>query len=72
MDSVHMEPVEIISENMFYLRACVHESVKTEDVGAHLPPTGTRFGWQLYDGTEAEPEVQCEDFPDRRHILFEC
>jgi hypothetical protein len=67
-----MELIEIISENMLHMRACVHESVETEHVAASLPPSGTSYGWQLYDGTEAEPEVLCADFPDRRHILFEC
>jgi hypothetical protein len=53
---------------------CVQDATDEEilEVCNRLNPAGTTNGWGLVKRDGEFPPVQCQDYPDRLHILVSC
>lgn len=63
---------EVISEDLFYRRACTTMSDEDATTRVNLWPSGTSNGWTLCTA-EGQAPVPCNDKPEtHRHLMWEC
>jgi hypothetical protein len=67
-----VEDVVKIAETILCMQACSRLSQEETAAWAHRELCGTSAGWMLSERPEIKQGVQCSEFPDRKHYIFDC
>jgi hypothetical protein len=70
MDEKELPDVVEIKETILCLQVCSRLSVEETKAWGEGRFCGTTNGWQWSDRTDQG--VQCAEFPNRKHYMFDC